>query len=122
MLLGLVLLILAFVFRNNPRTNRWVRTTKIIVLNSRREHFLRRSLIRGLNASGGWILLSVLANNVSRFVFFKTNVWPSKNADKFFNDPMAKDPQTGQSTMPPPPPPVNMGARPVPSGKARKTP
>lgn len=30
-----------------------------------------------------------------------------KNADKFFNDPSAKDPQTGQPLHPPPPPPVD---------------
>jgi hypothetical protein len=35
-----------------------------------------------------------------------THIMGYKNPDKFFNDPNAKDPQTGQPVHPPPPPPV----------------
>jgi hypothetical protein len=35
-----------------------------------------------------------------------TKIMGHKNPDKFFNDPSAKDPQTGQPLHPPPPPPV----------------
>jgi hypothetical protein len=35
-----------------------------------------------------------------------TKIMGYKNPDKFFNDPSAKDPQTGQPLHPPPPPPV----------------
>jgi hypothetical protein len=35
-----------------------------------------------------------------------TKIMGHKNPDKFFNDPNAKDPQTGQPMHPPPPPPV----------------
>jgi hypothetical protein len=36
-----------------------------------------------------------------------TKIMGHKNPDKFFNDPNAKDPQTGQPLHPPPPPPVD---------------